>query len=85
MQTILYKITPGTYRKTQLYGINRLTERPGELMLPQRLHDHLVQVLQLIGAAARLLGIADLWRGWTHLRHVIKDAGIHGWTLKIFV
>lgn len=39
----------GTHRQAELDGVHRLVERPGELMLPQSLHHHVLHVLQLVG------------------------------------
>lgn len=39
----------GTYRQAEFDGVDRLVERPGELMLPQSLHHHVLHVLQLVG------------------------------------
>lgn len=50
------------YRETQLDGVDGLTERPSELVLPQGFHHHFVQVLQLVGDPAGLFGVRDLWR-----------------------
>lgn len=38
-----------TYRQAEFDGVDRLVERPGELMLPQSLHHHILHVLQLVG------------------------------------
>lgn len=38
-----------THSQTQLDGVHRLVEGPGELVLPQRLHHHVLHVLQLVG------------------------------------
>lgn len=38
-----------THVQTQLDGVHGLVKGPGELMLPQRLHHHVLHVLQLVG------------------------------------
>ncbi len=38
-----------THRQAEFDGVHRLVERPGELMLPQSLHYHILHVLQLVG------------------------------------
>lgn len=41
-----------TYPQTQLDCVHRLVEGPGELVLPQSLHHHVLHVLQLVGLPA---------------------------------
>lgn len=45
-----------TDMQVELDGIDRCMERPRELVLPESLEDHPLQVLQLVGDAARLGG-----------------------------
>lgn len=52
--------TAATHRQAELDGIDGLVERPGELVLPQGLHHHVLHVLQLVGLPA----------GQTHTGHV---------------
>lgn len=42
-----------THRQTELDGVDGLVEGPGELMLPQGLHHHVLHVLQLVGLSER--------------------------------
>lgn len=51
-----------THRQSELDGVDGLVERPGELMLPQRLDHDILHVLQLIGLAAGFSGIRHLGR-----------------------
>lgn len=55
-----------THGQVQLDGVHGLVEGPGELVLPQRLHHHVLHVLQLVRLAAGLGGVGDLGRGRVH-------------------
>lgn len=44
--------TAATHRQAELDGVDGLVERPGELVLPQGLHHHVLHVLQLVGLPA---------------------------------
>lgn len=46
------QIDAGTYGQAEFDGVHRMVEGPGELMLPQSLHHHVLHVLQLVGFPA---------------------------------
>ena len=56
----------GTHGQVQLDGVHGLVEGPGKLVLPERLHHHVLHVLQLVGLAAGLRGVGHLRRGRVH-------------------
>lgn len=60
-----------TYRQAEFDGVDRLVEGPGELMLPQSLHHHVLHVLQLVG-------LSD-----GHREHSVRLTGAHAAPLAI--